>query len=173
MTGSVVLVSGLPGVGKTTVARQLAARATRGAHLDTDQIGESLILSGLVAPGQEPAEEAERQLELRRRNIVALARNFAESDFDVSISDVVLWPELLDEYRRGIALPLRFVLLTASPDTIDGRDAAREKHVADQWSHLRDDQDRFRAPGLRLDTTGLPLDDTLDAIRARWDDALI
>jgi adenylate kinase family enzyme len=35
MTGAVVLVSGLPGVGKTTAARQLAARAARGAHLDT------------------------------------------------------------------------------------------------------------------------------------------
>jgi adenylylsulfate kinase-like enzyme len=173
MTGSVVLVSGLPGVGKTTVARELATRATRGAHLDTDQIGESLILSGLVAPGQEPAEEAERQLSLRRRNIATLARNFAEADFDVSISDVVLWPELLAEYRAGIGLPLRFVLLTATADTVDGRDAGREKHVADQWKHLREDQDRFRAPGIRLDTTGLSLAETLDAIRDRWDDALI
>ena len=173
MTGSIVLVSGLPGVGKTTVARELASRATRGAHLDTDLIGEALILSGLVAPGQEPAEEAERQLALRRRNIAALARNFAEAEFDVTISDVVLWPELLDQYRAAIGLPLRFVLLTASADTISGRDAGREKHVAQQWSHLRQAQDDFRAPGLRLDTTGLALDETLDAIRAHWDEALI
>jgi len=68
---------------------------------------------------------------------------------------------------------LRFVLLTASADTISGHDAGREKHVAQQWSHLRQAQDDFRAPGLRLDTTGLALDETLDAIRARWDDALI
>ncbi|OZB80614.1 MAG: hypothetical protein B7X41_02330 [Microbacterium sp. 14-71-5] len=173
MSGSVLIVAGLPGVGKTTVARELATRATRGAHLDTDQIGEALILSGLVAPGQEPAEEAERQLALLRRNIADLARNFAEAGFDVAISDVVLWPELLEQYRTAIGLPLRFVLLTATEDTIARRDAARDKHVAQQWAHLREAQDGFRAPGLRLDTTGLDLDETVDAIRARWDDALI
>ncbi|MFJ4164128.1 AAA family ATPase [Microbacterium sp. NPDC089698] len=173
MTGSIVIVSGLPGVGKTTVARELATRATRGAHLDTDQIGETLILSGLVAPGQGPAEEADRQLTLRRRNIADLARNFALAGFDVAISDVVLWPELLEQYRAAIDLPLRFVLLTATADTIAGRDAGRDKHVAEQWSHLREAQDDFDAPGLRLDTTGLDLDETLDGIRARWDDALI
>lgn len=173
MSGSILIVSGLPGVGKTTVARELATRSARGAHLDTDQIGEALIVSGLVAPGQDPAEEAERQLALRRRNITDLARNFAEARFDVAISDVVLWPELLEQYRAAIDLPLRFVLLTATAQAIAGRDAARDKHVAEQWAHLRAAQDEFRAPGLRLDTTGLSLDETLDAIRARWDDALI
>ena len=173
MSGSILIVSGLPGVGKTTVARELATRATRGAHLDTDQIGEAFILSGLVAPGQEPAAEADRQLALRRRNIAGLARNVAEAGFDVAISDVVLWPELLEQYRAAVGLPLRFVLLTATAETITGRDAARDKHVAEQWAHLREAQEAFRAPGLRLDTTGLSLDETLDAIRARWDDALI
>ncbi|MGN8025898.1 AAA family ATPase [Microbacterium sp. 22242] len=173
MTGSIMLVSGLPGVGKTTVARELARRATRGAHLDTDLIGEALILSGLVAPGQEPVKEADRQLALRRKNISALARNFADAEFDVTISDVVLWPDLLDTYRAEIALPLRFVLLTASPDEIAERDASRDKHVADQWTHLRDDQEAFQGVGLRLETTGLSMQETLDAIRDRWDEALI
>ncbi len=40
MTGTVTLVSGLPGVGKTTVARTLASTFPRGVHLDTDDIGE-------------------------------------------------------------------------------------------------------------------------------------
>lgn len=173
MSGSVVLVSGVPGVGKTTIARELAVQATRGAYLDTDQIGESLILSGLVVPGQEPVEEAERQLVLRRKNIAALARNFADAGFDVSISDVVLWPELLEQYRAALPLPLRFVLLTASAESVRDRDAAREKHVADQWTHLREQQDRFDAPGLRLDTTRLSVSETIAAIRDRWDEALI
>lgn len=173
MTGSIVLVSGLPGIGKTALAREIAATAVRGAHLDTDLIGEALIVSGLVLPGEAPAEEAERQLSLRRRNIADLARNFAEEGFDVAISDVVLWPALLDAYRAAIGLPLRFVLLSASPATIARRDAGRDKHVADDWAHLRSDQDAWDAPGLGLDTSDLTLVETLAAVRAGWDRALL
>ena len=45
--------------------------------------------------------------------------------------------------------------------------------MADQWTHLRDDQEAFQDVGLRLDTTGLSMQQTLDAIRAGWDEALI
>ncbi|MDR6866152.1 putative kinase [Microbacterium resistens] len=173
MSGSVVLVSGLPGVGKTTTARALAASGSRGAHLDTDGIGEDFIVAGLVLPGGNPPDEAERQLTLRRENIWALTRNLVAAGFDVAVSDVVLWPSLLDDYRRALPVPFRFVLLTASAEEISHRDAHRDKHVAEDWTHLRADQDAWDSPGLRMDTTGLSLDETLQAIRARWDDALV
>ena len=173
MTGSVTLVSGLPGVGKTTVARTLASTFSRGVHLDTDDIGENFIVSGLVLPGGDPGEESEQQLTLRRDNIITLARNFAAADFDVVISDVVLWPRLLDVYVTGLASELRFVLLTASPQAISARDAGREKQVADAWSHLRVAQDAWDSPGLRLDTSAQTLDETLSVIRQRWSDAAL
>ncbi|WP_341974611.1 AAA family ATPase [Microbacterium sp. LWO13-1.2] len=173
MTGSVTLVSGLPGVGKTTVARALASTFPRGVHLDTDDIGENFIVSGLVLPGGKPEHESERQLVLRRDNIIALARNFVAADFDVVISDVVLWADLLDRYAAGLATGLRFVLLTASPETIASRDGDRDKHVAESWSHLRADQDSWDSPGLRLDTSTLSLDETLSAIWEGWSDALL
>lgn len=173
MTGSVVLVSGLPGVGKTTIARALATAAPRGVHLDSDDIGESFIVSGLVVPGAEPADEAERQLALRRENLFALSRNFTAAGFDVAISDVVLWPGLLRAYRIGVFAPLRFVLLTASPETVSARDAGRDKQVAAAWTHLRAAQDAWRAPGLRIDTTTLTAEATLEAIHDGWDAALV
>lgn len=172
MTGSVTLVSGLPGVGKSTVGRTLASTFPRGVHLDTDDIGESFIVSGLVLPGDDPRDESERQLALRRDNIIALARNFAAADFDVVISDVVLWPGLLGMYLAGLATELRFFLLTASPEVISARDAGRHKHVAGLWSHLRADQDAWDSPGLRLDTSAWTLDETLTSIRQGWSDAL-
>lgn len=173
MTGSVTLISGLPGVGKTTVARALASAFPRGVHLDTDDIGENFIVSGLVLPGGDPGDESERQLALRRDNIIVLARNFAEAGFDVVISDVVLWPDLLDVYVTELATELRFVLLTASPEAISARDAGREKQVAEAWSHLRAAQDAWDSPGLRLDTSAQTLDETLQVIRRRWSDAAL
>ncbi|KNY06942.1 AAA family ATPase [Microbacterium sp. GCS4] len=171
MTGVVTIVSGLPGVGKTTVARALATSASRGVLLDSDAVGEEFIVSGLVLPGGTPAEESERQLTLRRRNLCMLAGNFAAEGFEVFISDVVLWPPLLASYRAAIPGELRFVLLTADESTIGARDSARDKQVADAWSHLRADQDAWASPGLRLDTSELTVDETIDAVRRGESDA--
>lgn len=46
MTGRLVVVSGLPGVGKTTVAEIVAAR-TRSVHLSIDAVEESILACGL------------------------------------------------------------------------------------------------------------------------------
>jgi predicted kinase len=48
MTGVLVLIGGLPGVGKTTLARQLAGRL-RAAHLRIDAFEAALVRTGLVA----------------------------------------------------------------------------------------------------------------------------
>lgn len=161
----ITIVSGLPGSGKSTVARALAERRDRGVHLDTDDVGERFVVSGAVLPGQDPGDEAEAQLALRRLNLADLARNFADAGFDVAISDVVLWPALWEEYVRRLGPLLRLVILTPSLEAIAERDAGRAKQVAAHWTHLKADLDAWtEAPGLRLDTTGQRVDDTVAAV---------
>lgn len=75
------LISGIPGAGKTTVARLISERFDRAAHIEGDLVGHHFIVTGLVAPNEEPKEEAERQLHLRRRNICLLADSFAADGF--------------------------------------------------------------------------------------------
>ncbi|KSU67134.1 AAA family ATPase [Arthrobacter sp. NIO-1057] len=48
MTGHLIMISGLPGVGKTTVAEIIAAR-TGSVHLSIDAVEESLLACGLPA----------------------------------------------------------------------------------------------------------------------------
>lgn len=83
----VVLISEVPGAGKTTVARLLAQRLPLAAHIEADEI-QNLIVSGRLHPQEEPQHEAERQE-------VALARDAARGYKQVGH----LWRHLDAEMR--------------------------------------------------------------------------
>jgi predicted kinase len=51
------LITGIPGAGKTTVARLLAGQLERAAHIEADRLQE-WIVSGGLCPDQEPRRGA-------------------------------------------------------------------------------------------------------------------
>ena len=61
------LITGIPGAGKTTVARLLAERLERAVVIEGDLL-QGWIVSGNVWPAQEPAAESSRQIHLNMRN---------------------------------------------------------------------------------------------------------
>src|SRR5438309_3576337 len=69
---SILVLSGMPGAGKSTVARILARRFTRGVHLDIDLVLHHFVVSGL--DGNDPA-----QIDLALRNAGTLAANFFDA----------------------------------------------------------------------------------------------
>jgi gluconate kinase len=171
----VIIISGIPGSGKSTVARMLATRFERAAHIESDLVGERFIVSGMVPPQGPPQDEADEQLRLRRTNICLLADSFADAGFVPVIDDVVVSAGVLSRYRQQLRTrPLLLVELVPSLDVVRARDRDRDKHVFSLWRHL-DAQLRTSMPrvGLWIDTSDLTAGQTVDAIMDRLDEALI
>src|SRR5213596_741009 len=97
----VLLISGVPAAGKTTVARLLAAQLPRSGLNQGDEI-HNLIVSGRKHPNESPLNEADRQLALRDRNIPMLADNLAEAGFLPLIDDVVVYRPRFERLLAGI-----------------------------------------------------------------------
>ena len=67
----VIIVSGVPGAGKSTIAPLLASHFEHDVHIEVDAL-EHMIVSGARWPGEEPIEEGYRQLRLRAHNACLL-----------------------------------------------------------------------------------------------------
>ena len=78
-----VIVTGMPGAGKTTITSLLAHLMPRAAQVGGDAVN-AMIGSGFVWFMGKPTEEALRQDELCNRNMCCLANNFIDFGFTVS-----------------------------------------------------------------------------------------
>ncbi|MFD7853769.1 AAA family ATPase [Streptomyces microflavus] len=162
-----VLLSGIPGSGKSTVAAALAARFAASAHIEVDAL-QGLIVNGGRWPSPERDEEADRQIFLRARNACLLAESFVAAGFLPVIDDVVVRRAHLDFYRRRIAVgPLHCVVLAPGAAKAGERNLARDKTLTTDWSFL-DAAMRAELAGeaIWIDNGGLTVAATVDAVLA-------
>ena len=77
-----VIVTGMPGAGKSTVTALAARLLPRAAQIKGDDVAR-MIVSGAVWFMGTPRHEARRQYELVKRNMCALTNNFIDHQFTV------------------------------------------------------------------------------------------
>ncbi|MHC9293508.1 AAA family ATPase [Mycobacterium sp. LTG2003] len=124
MNGDVVILSGPPGSGKTTVAELIAGAADRPTvHLTTDQFYRA-IRAGYIAPYL-PAAQAQNEVVIDA--IVAAVSAYAGGGFDVVV-DGIVGPWFLAPFRdlaARVGLTLSYIVLRPTLQTALARAQAR------------------------------------------------
>jgi predicted kinase len=140
-----VIVSGMPGAGKSTIGALAARLLPRAALVKGDDVN-LMILSGAVWFMGEPRDEAARQYELCKRNMCALANNFADFGFTVFMDTVVQDRAMLDLLLALLSpRPVRLVILAPGAEVCRHRNETRapiEQFAFDGYDELDADMRR-------------------------------
>lgn len=160
-----VLLTGIPGSGKSTVAAALAGRFRMAAHIEVDAL-QQMIVSGGQWPSPAANAEADRQIFLRARNACLLADSFVRAGFIPVLDDVVVRRSHLDFYRMTLAaVPLHIVILAPGPAEAWRRNQAREKALAVDWSPLDEAmRSELGQQGVWIDNAAQTVEETVEAI---------
>ncbi len=165
----ILILTGPPGAGKSTIAEALAERYDRVAHIDVNVV-RHFVTAGFVPPWRR-GPEWERQHRLAVRNACSLARNFIAEKIGVIVDDVVDAESLawyLDELKPA-AVPIHLVRLMPSLAACEARDKDRkEGRVRTGW--VDEVYDRLQQAGefagATIVSTGLTPYETADRLQS-------
>jgi chloramphenicol 3-O-phosphotransferase len=161
----VLILTGPPAAGKSTVARALAERYDRVTHIQVDDLRHMITPTGYVHPGR-PGWELQHRLAVR--NACDLARNFLEERFAVIIDDVVDQDDL-SYYLEGlesITVPVHLVLLLPSLEVCLARNVGRQQvkmSVEMVWQQF---EAARNAGWATIDSSELTVYETADRLQA-------
>lgn len=167
----IVLVTGIPASGKSTVAELLARRFARGVHVKGD-VYRRMVVAGREEMTADPSEEAWRQLRLRYRLGAATAEAYHGAGFCVVLQDVVVGAPLAEVVASIDRRPLVVVVLAPGTDAVAERERSRAKTAyRSEMSDITAMDAALRAEtprlGLWLDPSDQRPEDTVEEIIRR------
>lgn len=172
MAGAVLILTGPPGAGKSTIADILARRSVEpAAHLHTDDFYDRYIKTGYVLPW---LPESQKQNETVTAAIAAAACAYAQGGY-FTIIDGVVGPWFLKPFRDAAAannIPLHYaVLRPANADMAFARVQSRGTHGLKAEGPVRDLFRQFADLGALekhvFDAAPMDADETAAALKAK------
>jgi adenylate kinase family enzyme len=166
LEGEVLVVTGPPGAGKSTVSAALVRRLDKGVVVEGDPFFD-WVRQGFVPPW-EPASHAQNVTVIRA--IGAAAAQYAAGGYGVLVEGIV-GPWMLEAFGATVAAPLHYVVLRPSAEVAMARALARTAPALVDPTPVekmyRELADLGPLEHHVVDSTDLDLDETVEEVVAR------
>lgn len=118
---SIYILTGAPGVGKSTISENIAKLKDKSALIEGD-----VIYSQVIGGYEKPWKEG-NHLEVFWKICFDTIENYLKYDYDV-IFNYIITPNILEQIKKRFSkYSIKFVLLTTNEETIIKRDQSRTK----------------------------------------------
>ena len=124
MENCIYIISGPPGVGKSTVSKELAATFDKSAVIEGDMIY-LMVKSGLVAPWEDDGY----YMDLFWDNVISITNNLLARDITVVIEYVIFEEQLkkIADFLKARQIKLKYCVSLAEEQTLRARDLSRKE----------------------------------------------
>jgi chloramphenicol 3-O-phosphotransferase len=164
VVGSVLLLAGPAGAGKSTLARAWCDTRDIAAHVQLDDVRD-LLVQGRVDPLNVSHPDQAGQWRLAVQASCSLARSFAESEVDVAIDDVLLPADAATIWKPALnGLRIRLVAVLPDLEQLLLRGRNRGKLVPESIVRQQYDDTTEWEPQRTLDTTDQSPSESLQSL---------